>query len=72
MKVIEVIQHPRDKAESKYNPDVKLAKEDEEKYEKLLAENDELVKLIRAVSMLWVLSFDCYLTTMFTKFIFSR
>lgn len=44
-----MIRHPRDKAESKYNPDVKLAKEDEEKYEKLLAENDELVKLIRTV-----------------------
>lgn len=48
--MIEVIRHPRDKAESKYNPDVKLTKEDEERYEKLLAENDELVKLIRAVS----------------------
>ncbi|EEB17707.1 class C metabotropic glutamate-like G-protein coupled receptor GPRgbb1, putative [Pediculus humanus corporis] len=47
-KVIEIIRHPRDKAESKYNPDIKLAKEDEEKYEKLLAENDELIKLIRA------------------------
>lgn len=47
--MIEVIRHPRDKAESKYNVDVKLTKEDEERYEKLLAENEELVKLIRAV-----------------------
>ncbi|XP_015186034.1 PREDICTED: gamma-aminobutyric acid type B receptor subunit 1 isoform X2 [Polistes dominula] len=45
-KVIEVIRHPRDKAESKYNPDVCLSKEDEEKYQKLLSENDELQKLI--------------------------
>ncbi|XP_046818172.1 gamma-aminobutyric acid type B receptor subunit 1 isoform X2 [Vespa crabro] len=45
-KVIEVIRHPRDKAESKYNPDVGLSKEDEEKYQKLLSENDELQKLI--------------------------
>lgn len=48
-KVIEVIRHPRDKAESKYNPDVGMSKEDEEKYQKLLSENDELQKLIAAV-----------------------
>ncbi|XP_066588342.1 gamma-aminobutyric acid type B receptor subunit 1 isoform X3 [Prorops nasuta] len=47
-KVIEVIRHPKDKAESKYNPDVGMSKEDEEKYQKLLAENDELQKLIAA------------------------
>ncbi|KAK7868503.1 hypothetical protein R5R35_001911 [Gryllus longicercus] len=47
-KVIEVIQHPRDKAESKYNPDVGMSKEDEEKYQKLVAENEELQKLITA------------------------
>nr|CAD7406403.1 unnamed protein product [Timema cristinae] len=47
-KVIEVIRHPRDKAESKYNPDVGMTKEDEEKYQKLVAENDELQKLISA------------------------
>nr|QRN45425.1 metabotropic GABA-B receptor subtype 1 [Carausius morosus] len=47
-KVIEVIRHPRDKAESKYNPDVGMSKEDEEKYQKLLAENTELQKLIAA------------------------
>ncbi|XP_015522970.1 gamma-aminobutyric acid type B receptor subunit 1 isoform X1 [Neodiprion pinetum] len=47
-KVIEVIRHPRDKAESKYNPDVGICKEDEERYQKLLIENDELQKLIAA------------------------
>ncbi|KAG7188036.1 hypothetical protein KM043_013204 [Ampulex compressa] len=47
-KVIEVIRHPRDKAESKYNPDMGMSKEDEEKYQKLLSENDELQKLIAA------------------------
>lgn len=47
-KVIEVIRHPRDKAESKYNPDVGVSKEDEDRYQKLLAENEELQKLISA------------------------
>ncbi|XP_065201019.1 gamma-aminobutyric acid type B receptor subunit 1 isoform X2 [Planococcus citri] len=46
-KVIEVIRHPMDKAESKYNPDYGLSKEEEDKYHKLLAENDELFKLIK-------------------------
>ncbi|RZF43544.1 hypothetical protein LSTR_LSTR012824 [Laodelphax striatellus] len=45
-KVIEVIRHPRDKAESKYNPDVGVSKEDEDRYQKLLIENDELQQLI--------------------------
>jgi gamma-aminobutyric acid type B receptor len=49
--VIEVIRHPRDKAESKYNPDVGISKEDEDRYQKLLAENEELQKLISAVSI---------------------
>lgn len=49
--VIEVIRQPRDKAESKYNPDVKLSKADEERYEKLLAENEDLLQLIRAVGV---------------------
>ena len=48
-KVIEVIRHPKDKAESKYNPDVGMSKEDEEKYQKLVSENDELQKLIATV-----------------------
>ncbi|KAK0159942.1 hypothetical protein PV328_007400 [Microctonus aethiopoides] len=47
-KVIEVIRHPKDKAESKYNPDVGMSKEDEERYQKLVNENDELQKLIAA------------------------
>ncbi|XP_021935592.1 gamma-aminobutyric acid type B receptor subunit 1 isoform X2 [Zootermopsis nevadensis] len=47
-KVIEVIRHPRDKAESKYNHDVGMTKEDEERYQKLVAENEELQKLISA------------------------
>ncbi|XP_045468620.1 gamma-aminobutyric acid type B receptor subunit 1 isoform X1 [Harmonia axyridis] len=45
-KVIEVIRHPKDKAESKYNPDVGVSKEDEEKYQKLLSENEDLQRLI--------------------------
>ncbi|KAL5289009.1 GABBR1 family protein [Megaselia abdita] len=45
-KVIEVIRHPKDKAESKYNPDVGFSKEDEEKYQKLILENEELQRLI--------------------------
>lgn len=48
-KVIEVIRHPKDKVESKYNPDVGISKEDEERYQKLLIENDELQRLIAAV-----------------------
>ncbi|XP_063907053.1 gamma-aminobutyric acid type B receptor subunit 1 isoform X2 [Zophobas morio] len=45
-KVIEVIRHPRDKAESKYNPDAGISKEDEERYQKLLNENEDLQRLI--------------------------
>lgn len=48
-KVIEVIRHPRDKSESRYNPDGAVSKEEEEKYQKLLTENDELQKLIAVV-----------------------
>lgn len=48
-KVIEVIRHPRDKSESRYNPDGAVSKEEEEKYQQLLNENDELQKLIAAV-----------------------
>ena len=44
-----MIRHPQDKVESKYNPDVGMTKEDEERYQKLVAENDELQKLISAV-----------------------
>jgi len=56
--VIEVIRHPQDKVESKYNPDVGMTKEDEERYQKLVAENDELQKLISAVGF-FVLIFRC-------------
>ncbi|XP_049312982.1 gamma-aminobutyric acid type B receptor subunit 1 isoform X1 [Bactrocera dorsalis] len=45
-KVIEVIRHPKDKAESKYNPDSGISKEDEERYQKLVTENEELQRLI--------------------------
>ncbi|KAF2884262.1 hypothetical protein ILUMI_21914 [Ignelater luminosus] len=45
-KVIEVIRHPRDKAESKYNPDAGVSKEEEERYQKLVNENEELQRLI--------------------------
>lgn len=48
-KVIEVIRHPKDKAESKYNPD-QGSKEDEEKYQKLVNENEDLQKLIAQVT----------------------
>lgn len=44
--MIEVIRHPRDKAESKYNPDVGVSKEDEQRYQKLVHENEELQRLI--------------------------
>lgn len=45
-----MIRHPRDKAESKYNPDVGVSKEDEERYQKLVNENEELQRLITQVS----------------------
>lgn len=45
-----MIRHPRDKAESKYNPDVGVSKEDEERYQKLVNENEELQRLIAQVS----------------------
>jgi gamma-aminobutyric acid type B receptor len=49
LQVIEVIRHPRDKAESKYNPDAGVSKEDEERYQKLLNENEDLQRLITQV-----------------------
>lgn len=39
-----------DKAESKYNPDAGISKEDEERYQKLLCENEDLQRLIVQVS----------------------
>lgn len=47
--MIEVIRHPKDKAESKYNPDSGISKEDEERYQKLVTENEELQRLIAQV-----------------------
>jgi len=54
-----VIRHPQDKVESKYNPDVGMTKEDEERYQKLVAENDDLQKLISAVGFFFLLIFRC-------------
>lgn len=51
MQVIEVVRHPIDKAESKYNPDAGVSKEDEERYQKLLCENEDLQRLIVQVSL---------------------
>lgn len=50
LQVIEVVRHPQDKAESKYNPDAGISKEDEERYQKLMKENEELQRLIVQVS----------------------
>lgn len=48
-KVIEVINNPTDKYENKSNTDTGVSKEDEERYQKLLTENDELQRLIAGV-----------------------
>ncbi|KAG5676270.1 hypothetical protein PVAND_006118 [Polypedilum vanderplanki] len=45
-KVIEVMRHPHDKAESRFSNDTGISKEDEERYKKLVLENEELQKLI--------------------------
>ena len=49
-KVIEVIRHPKDKIESKYNNDNVMTKEDEEKYQNILKENNDLQRQIAIVS----------------------
>lgn len=49
-KVIEVINNPTDKFENKSNTDTGVSKEDEERYQKLVSENDELQRLIALVS----------------------
>lgn len=46
-----MVRHPHDKAESKYNPDAGISKEDEERYQKLVKENEELQRLIVQVSV---------------------
>lgn len=50
IQVIEVLRHPHDKAESRFNNDTGISKEDEERYKKLVLENEELQKLIAQVS----------------------
>ncbi|XP_050307977.1 gamma-aminobutyric acid type B receptor subunit 1 [Anthonomus grandis grandis] len=45
-KVIAVLSRASDKAESKYNHDERPSKEDEERYQKLLGDNEELQRLI--------------------------
>lgn len=47
-----MVRHPQDKAESKYNPDAGISKEDEERYQKLMKENEELQRLIVQVSII--------------------
>ena len=45
------MRHPHDKAESRFNTDTGISKEDEERYKKLVTENEELQKLIAQVRM---------------------
>lgn len=49
LQVIEVLRNPKDKPDSKYNPDIGISKEDEERYQKIVLENEELQKLIAQV-----------------------
>lgn len=51
MQVIEVLRHPKDKVESKFSNETGISKEDEERYQKLVTENDDLQKLIAQVSV---------------------
>ena len=50
LKVIEVMRHPKDKVEARFSTDTGISKEDEERYKKLVLENDELQQLIAQVS----------------------
>ncbi|XP_065094092.1 gamma-aminobutyric acid type B receptor subunit 1 isoform X2 [Ochlerotatus camptorhynchus] len=45
-KVIEVLRHPTDKVESKFSNETGISKEEEERYQTLVTENDDLQKLI--------------------------
>lgn len=45
------MRHPHDKAESRFSTDTGISKEDEERYKKLVLENEELQKLIAQVRM---------------------
>lgn len=64
------MRHPHDKAESRFNTDTGISKEDEERYKKLLLENDELQKLIAQVRMTFIstLLVQCFLSLSFTVF----
>lgn len=44
------MRHPHDRAEARFNTDTGISKEDEERYKKLVLENEELQKLIAQVS----------------------
>jgi gamma-aminobutyric acid type B receptor len=44
------MRHPHDKAESRCSNDTGVSKEDEDRYKKLVLENEELQKLIAQVS----------------------
>lgn len=45
------MRHPHDKAEARASTDTGISKEDEERYKKLVLENEELQKLIAQVRM---------------------
>lgn len=45
-----MLSRANDKAESKYNHDERPSKEDEERYQRLLSDNEELQRLISQVS----------------------
>ena len=46
-----MFRHPKDRVESKFSTDAGISKEDEERYQKLVSENDDLQKLIAQVSI---------------------
>lgn len=45
------MRHPHDKAESRFNTDTGISKEDEERYKKIVLENEELQQKIAQVRM---------------------
>ena len=47
-----MIRHPKDKAESKHSVDLASTREDEDRFHKLMHENEELLRLIAVVSSL--------------------
>lgn len=66
------MRNPKDKADSKYNPDIGISKEDEERYQKLVSENDDLQKLIAQVSFFFSMIaqhfFECRINKLFIIF----